>query len=173
MVYDSKKLREHMFFEESVNIREAIQRVTKEIFPLIRKKFSELEEKNTELLKADHSLAFSFNRLKKEFEGLSNKFELLWVPAVVKCLETSDCQKPFNGFTIIRASHIRQRKGLLELRNMCDAYVMEESWEQEKKQLCFQAYQLETAYLKYLNFMESTLIPMLKQLSQSTQINES
>ena len=155
-----------MYFEESVSIQEALGKVVSTLFPDIRNKSEVLIKQNSILFEADADLTLSLTKLNKDFEGLSRMFELLLVPAVSKCLQSTNCKQPFNGFTVLRASHERQHKQLQELRDSCNKYVMNEDWEEDKKQLCTDSYRLETSYLTYFNFMESTVIPLLKGLNK-------
>ncbi len=118
--------------------------------------------RNTE--KYTQEVAQSISIFRQEFESLKRLFNMVLVPAVQKCLSDNNCAQPFNGFTVLRSTHEKQRKALDNLRRHCDSFVLQENWTEEKKGQCLTTFNLHQEFLKYLNFCESTLIPLLKNL---------
>lgn len=160
-----------MFFQESYTIEESLRKIQQEFFRDIDIQLGllqlRLRESNNSPEIVNDNVEQALHRFTSEFQSLKRLFEWILVPAVTKCLSDDQCVRPFDGFTVLRASHEKQRLAMDALRSDCDLFVLQESWTEEKKGHCLTSYRLYNAYLSYLNFAESTLIPLLKKLHQN------
>jgi hypothetical protein len=156
-----------MFFQESYTIEESLDQIQNKLFLEIQNQIGFLQhrERESEPTK-DNSPAFSLlvSRFQLQFQVLIRLFDLVLVPAVKRCLSEKHCESPFNGFTVLRSLNDKQFKALEKLKLNCDSFVLQEDWSGDKKGQCLITFRLYNAFLVYLNFTESTLIPLLKQL---------
>lgn len=159
-----------MFFQEAITIEESIQKIQQELFTDIEIQMGLLHLRlcHNEAPESDQSETLhQVQSLKQEFEHMKRLFEKLLIPAVKKCLSDETCLRPFSSFKVLRASHDKQRIILNDLKEQCDLFVLHENWSDDKKGRCLTSFKLYNAYLSYLNFAESTLIPLLKKLHQN------
>lgn len=159
--------RNFMFFQESYTVEESLDRIQNGLFQEIQNQIGLLqfrlqESHHTEAY--SHSMLMAVSRFQIEFEGLKRLFKWVLIPAVKRCLTNEQCMSPFNGFTVLRSLNEKQLKALEELKLNCDSFVLQEDWSDDKKGHCLTTFRLHNAFLEYLNFTESTLIPLLKQL---------
>ncbi len=158
-----------MFFQEIYSVQESIQHIKSKLFVNIQTQLDLLQfrlDGTHQEDKGTQEVAHSILIFRQEFDSLQRLFNMVLVPAVQKCLSDSNCAQPFNGFTVLRSTHEKQRKVLDDLRRHCDSFILQENWSEEKKGQCLTTFNLHQAFLQYLNFCESTLIPLLKNLHE-------
>ncbi len=162
-----------MFFQQDDNINSAIQIINSDILPNIAKELDALinQIKHSESNDVSQLQFFMMvSQFQKEMENLERLLNIVLFPAILSHLKEHKMSKPFNGFSILRAIHKRQKNILKKLREICDEYIMDESWSSAKKQSCYSAFQLEQEFVHYLNYVESTFIPLLSAIREESQI---
>lgn len=154
-----------MFFQESYTIEESLDRIQNKLFLEIQNQIGFLQHRESEqTIDGTPSVSLLVSRFQLQFQVLKRLFDLVLVPAVKRCLSEKQCESPFNGFTVLRSLNEKQFKALEELKLNCDLFVLQEGWSEDKKGQCLITFRLHNAFLVYVNFTESTLIPLLKQM---------
>jgi hypothetical protein len=160
-----------MFFQESHTIEESLYHIQNELFEDIHQQWNIVILRLQEVSVHEEqsvSLFESASKFKSEFDALKKLYQLILIPAVRKCLSEAHCVKPFDGFTVLRSIHEKQRKALDEMRSFCDAFLLKETWSESKRGQCWVFFRLHQSFTAYLNYAESTLIPLLKNLRNTS-----
>jgi hypothetical protein len=105
----------------------------------------------------------------QELQNLSRLLSLILFPAIRKSLDKMQEAPALNGFNIIRALHKRQQISISKLREICNQYTVEKGWKEHKQLHCHNSYQLEAAFLNYLNFFESQVLFKLETANSNRE----
>lgn len=162
-----------MFFKQDDNINSAIQIINTDFLPNIAKELNALlsQINQSESNDVSHLRFFMMvSQFQKEMENLERLLNIVLFPAILSQLHVHKMSRPFNSFNILRAVHNRQKNILKKLREICDEYIMDESWSTDKKQSCYSAFHLEQEFVHYLNYVESTFIPLLLDIREEAKI---
>ena len=157
-----------MFFQESQDILESLEFIRNDHFNEIQYQIEILqlclEETNA---KNNNSISMSESivRFRMEFDSLRRLFLLVLVPAVSRSMDSVHIHSAFNGFRVLRSLNEKAYKAIVDLKMYCNSFVLKEDWNDAKKRHCLTIFHLHTAFLEYINYVESTLIPLLKEFN--------
>ncbi len=105
----------------------------------------------------------------QELQNLSRLLSMILFPAIRKSLDKMQEAPALNGFNIIRELHKRQQISISKLREICNQYTVEKGWKEHKQLHCHNSYQLEAAFLNYLNFFESQVLFKLETANSNRE----
>jgi hypothetical protein len=163
-----------MYFTPFTDIAPSLKLIEIDLIPSLKFQAEKLlksidadQEKQGDDLKF-YSIVLQFNH---ELESLSRLLALILFPAIRKSLDKMQESPALDGFNIIRAIHKRQQNSITKLRELCNQYTVELVWPEQKKMHCHNSYQLESAFLNYLNFFESQVLFKLENAKSKEESN--
>lgn len=156
-----------MYFTLQTDIEHSLKLVEVDLLPSLKfqtEKLLNSIELAPETQGDDLQFYIIISEFNQEVQKLSRMLIMILFPAIRKSLRPSENAPALNGFYVIRNIHKRQQNITAKLRELCNQYTVESSWNEVKKLHCYNSYQLEAAFLNYLNFMESQVLFKLENV---------
>ena len=154
-----------MYFQESHNLSEALVLAEGVLIPNLLRNVEELHNEARILGDVDTKQGyFSIltSKFKTEIESLIRLEQQILFPLVKKIVNHEDSDfKCIQSFAVLRSYHQRTNHLLQELRESCNNLVIDMHWSDLKRKSCLNLYEMEQAYLKFVNFMEGTFFLLL------------
>ncbi len=153
-----------MYFQELNCLNSALKLLRTELIPNLNKELEILHGNSailgdTELSEGLFSIIAS--KLKSETDSMNRLLSLILIPLIENLIENPNSHGHIKSFGVLRSFHLRIRELFLEMREMCNQYLVDPDWSNQKKISCLNVYNAELAFLKYANFMETTLFSLL------------
>ncbi len=152
---------EFMYFTPVADIAQSLKLIEIDLIPSLKfqsEKLLKSVDLNNETRGDDiqfYVIVYQFNQ---ELQSLARLLSMILFPAIRKTLDKQKEPPALHGFNIIRSIHKRQQNAISKLREICNQYTVEYDWKEQKQLHCHNSYQLEAAFLNYLNFFESQVL---------------
>ena len=153
-----------MYFQELHCLNSALSLLRSELIPNLNKELEILHGNSailgdTELSEGLFSIIAS--KLKSETDSMNRLLSIILIPLMENIIRNPQSHANIKSFGVLRSYHVRIRELFQEMREMCNHHLVDPEWSTQKKISCLNMYNAEMAFLKYANFMETTIFSLL------------
>jgi hypothetical protein len=163
---------EVMYFTPFSDIAQSLKLIEIDFIPSLKfqsEKLLKTVDTSNETQGDDLQFYVIVSQFNEELQILSRLLTMILFPAIRKSLDKKQEPPALHGFHVIRKIHKRQQISISKLREICNQYTVEHDWKEHKQLHCHNSYQLEAAFLKYLNFFESQVLFKLENAKSNTE----
>lgn len=160
-----------MYFKEFDNLNAALEKVKLELIPAVQSELSILCANSNQLgdeEQCEELFSIIVFKLKNDIDSMLRLVDLLLFPLIDQIVRGHINEHKIESFATLRFYHERFISNINELRNLCNNYVAITIWSNTKKRVCLNLFYLEQSLLRYINFMENTIFPLLMSYNSST-----
>lgn len=153
-----------MFFQELKDLKLALNQLKLELVPTLQTEIATLQSNSvilSDLEMEEVDLSIAAIQLSNDTNAMFRMLKFVLIPLVDALIENPSHNKSIQSFDILRIYHKRIIAHFNELREMCNQHIIGTDWSYQKKVSCLNVYHSEQAFLKYVNFMETTLFSLL------------
>ncbi len=153
-----------MFFQELKDLQLALNQLKFELIPLLQTEISELQSNTVvlgELEEIEGVLANIVLQLNHDTNAMYRMLKFVLIPLTEELVLNPNHHKSIQSFDILRIYHKRILSHFNDLREMCNQHIVIPEWSYQKKVSCLNVYHAEQTFIKYVNFMETTLFSLL------------
>ena len=153
-----------MFFQELKDLKLALNQLKSDLVPSLQTEISLLQSNCAILVELESSesvLSLTSIKLNNDTNAMYRMLKFVLIPLVEEIIQNPNQNKPIQSFHILRIYHRRIQSHFTNLRELCNQHVVGLNWSFQKKVSCLNVYQSEQAFLKYVNFMETTVFSLL------------
>jgi hypothetical protein len=161
-----------MYFTPFSDIAQSLKLIEIDFIPSLKfqsEKLLKTVDTSNETQGDDLQFYVIVSQFNEELQNLSRLLTMILFPAIRKSLDKKHEPPALHGFNVIRKIHKRQQISISKLREICNQYTVEYDWKEHKQLHCHNSYQLEAAFLKYLNFFESQVLFNLENAKSNTE----
>ncbi len=154
-----------MFFQELKDLQLALNQLKLELIPLLQNEVSALQSNTailSELETSEGVLSMTAMHLNQDANAMYRMLKFVLIPLIEELIQNPEQNQSIQSFDILRIYHKRIHVHFNDLRELCNQHIVEMTWSFQKKVSCLNVYHSEQVFLKYVNFMETTLFSLLK-----------
>lgn len=153
-----------MYFQELHCLKDALSQLKTELMPTLNAEMVVLNENAAILgdLELSEGLFSIFaSKLKSETEAMNRLLSIILIPLIEELIVNPESSPNIQSFGVLRTYHNRIREHFIEMREMCNQHIVTPDWSHQKRVSCLNVYNAEQAFIKYANFMETTMFSLL------------
>ncbi len=154
-----------MFFQELKDLKLAVNRLKTDLVPSLQTEISALQSNTavlSELETSEGVLSITAMQLNQDANAMYRMLKFVLIPLIEELIQNPEQNQSIQSFDILRIYHKRIHAHFNDLRELCNHHIVEMTWSFQKKVSCLNVYHSEQVFLKYVNFMETTLFSLLK-----------
>ena len=156
-----------MFFQELNDLKLAVNQLKTNLVPLLQAEISVLQSNSAilgELEASEGMLSKTAFQLNNDANAMYRMLNFVLIPLMEELIRNPNHTKSIQSFDRLRIYHKRIHEHFNDLREMCNKHIIIMGWSFQKKVSCLNVYHSEQVFLKYVNFMETTLFSLLTPL---------
>jgi len=153
-----------MFFQEIRDLKLAVNQLKTDLVPSLQTEISALQSNIAilgDLETSEELFSITALKLNHDANAMYRMLEFVLIPLMEDLIQNPNDKKSIQSFNILKIYHKRILGHFIDLREMCNQHLVDMGWSFQKKVSCLNVYQSEQVFLKYVNFMETTLFSLL------------
>ena len=157
-----------MYFQELHCLKSALNQLRTELMPSLNAELILLHENAAILGEVELSeglFSIIATKLKSETEAMNRLLSIILIPLIEEIILNPESSPNIQSFAVLRTYHNRMKEHFAEMREMCNHHIVTQEWSHQKRVSCLSVYHAELAFIKYANFMETTMFSLLNPMT--------